>query len=144
MLPQALPSPPLPPDRLSDSKSETLIQRSAQVSWILLKSHFHLTSALLASPPPPPKKTPAININPPPPLLPSPSTHCSSEISRSSSLLSAGHCFPAPPIFPRHCTPGRSNILTAPQRPRVPLICLISAGGELAERITQVSHQNHQ
>lgn len=44
------PSPPLRLDRLSDSKSETLIQRSAQVSWILLKSHFHFTSSLLAPP----------------------------------------------------------------------------------------------
>lgn len=55
----APPPPPLfPSDRLSDSKSETLIQRSAQVSWILLKSHFHFTSSLLASLPPPP-----VNIN---------------------------------------------------------------------------------
>lgn len=53
----APPPPPLfPSDRLSDSKSETLIQRSAQVSWILLKSHFHFTSSLLASLPPPTRK----------------------------------------------------------------------------------------
>lgn len=51
---------PAPPDRLSDSKSETLIQRSAQVSWILLKRHFHLTSALLASPCPPAPKKPQL------------------------------------------------------------------------------------
>lgn len=115
------PGPPLLPGRLSDSKSETLIQHSAQVSWILLKSHFHLTSALLASlRPPHPKNTPAININLLPLLLPSPSTHCSSENSRSSSPLSAGHYFPAPPppfpIFPRHCTPGSSNIRTSQLR----------------------------
>lgn len=52
--PPSLPTystPPFPPDRLSDSKSETLIQHSAHVSWILLKSHFHFTSSLLASTP---------------------------------------------------------------------------------------------
>lgn len=48
--PTSPPSSPLvPSDRLSDSKSATLIQHSAQVSWILLKSHFHFTSSLQAS-----------------------------------------------------------------------------------------------
>lgn len=93
---EASPTYVTPPDRLSDSKSETLIQRSAQVSWILLKSHFHLTSPLLASPHPPAPKTPAININLLPLPLPGPSTHCSSENGRSSSFLSAGHCPPPP------------------------------------------------
>lgn len=101
------PLPLFPSDRLSDSKSETLIRCSAQVSWILLKSHFHFTSSLLAPPPytPSTPHSPPVNITLLPLLSLSPSwphpytspvsPNCRSLIRSKCRVLLPSH-FPQP------------------------------------------------
>lgn len=89
------PMPLFPSDRLSDSKSETLIQRSAQVSWILLKSHFHFTSSLLASLPPTRKHLPLPLLS----LSPSWPHPYTSPISPNCWILILSECRCFPPTF---------------------------------------------
>lgn len=108
-------------------------------------SHKRFTSPTA---PLPPQKTPAININLLPLLLPSPSTHCSSENSRSSSFLSAGHCFPArtpSPYSQVTVVPAAQTSGPHSSTKNKNSFNLFDIGWMmLAERITQISHQSHQ